>query len=103
MNKKDPPKPKAIGVAYMLKGDKGASNIEPYAKKPTADNQWVVTGPHIMLLPTDISQLDAYPTRLDQGGPRVMWKGTPDTWPGQIAAQQSARGMLMPRAWGGVA
>src|SRR5215472_1899106 len=77
MNKKDPPKPKTVGVAYMLKGDKGASNTDPYATKATADNQWVVSGPHIMLLPTDASQLDAYPTDWTKGGPWVMWKGTP--------------------------
>jgi hypothetical protein len=77
MNKKAPPKPKAVGVAYMLKGDKGASNTDPYATKKTADNHWVVSGPHIMLLPTDASQLDAYPTDWTKGGPWVMWKGTP--------------------------
>ena len=77
MNKKDPPKPQTVGVAYMLRGDKGASNTDPYATKPTADNQWVVSGPHIMLLPTDASQLDAYPTDWTKGGPWVMWKGTP--------------------------
>src|SRR4029450_4526795 len=77
MNKKDPPQPNTVGVAYMLKGDKGASNTDPYATKPTADNQWVVSGPHIMLLPTDVSQLDAYPTDWTKGGPWVMWKGTP--------------------------
>ena len=77
MSKKDPPKPKTIGVAYMLNGDKGASNTDPYATKPTADNHWVVSGPHIMLLPTDVSQLDSYPTEWTKGGPWVMWKGTP--------------------------
>jgi hypothetical protein len=77
MNKKDPPKPKTVVVAYMLKGDKGASNTDPYATKATADNQWVVSGPHIMLLPTDPGQLDAYPTDWTKGGPWVMWKGTP--------------------------
>ena len=76
-NKKEPPKPKAVGVAYMLKGDKGASNTDPYATKATADNHWVVSGPHIMLLPTDASQLEAYPTDWTKGGPWVMWKGTP--------------------------
>src|ERR1700738_1708506 len=69
MNKKAPPKPQAVGVAYMLKGDKGASNTDPYATKPTADNQWVVSGPPIMLLPTDVSQLDTYPTDWTKGGP----------------------------------
>jgi hypothetical protein len=77
MNKKEPAKPKSVGVAYMLKGDKGASNTDPYATKPTADNHWVVSGPHVMILPTDTAQLDAYPTDWKQGGPWVMWKGTP--------------------------
>jgi hypothetical protein len=77
MNKKEPPKPKSLGVAYMLNGDKGASNTDPYATKPTTDNQWVVSGPHIMILPADASQLDAYPTDWTKGGPWVMWKGTP--------------------------
>ena len=77
MDKKTPPKPKSVGVAYMLNGDKGASNTDPYAKKATADNQWVVSGPHIMILPTELSQLDAYPTDWTKGGPWVMWKGTP--------------------------
>jgi hypothetical protein len=77
MNKKVPPKPRATGVAYMLRGDKGASNTDPHATKPTADNHWVITGPHIMLLLTDVSQLEAYPTDWTKGGPWVMWKGTP--------------------------
>ena len=76
-NKKEPPKPKSVGVAYMLNGDKGASNTDPYATKPTADNKWVVSGPHIMILPTDVSQLEVYPTDWTKGGPWVMWKGTP--------------------------
>src|SRR5499427_3359202 len=77
MTKKDPPQPKMVGVAYMLKGDKGASNTDPYATKAAPDNQWVVSGPHLMLLPTDPGQLDAYPTDWTKGGPWVMWKGTP--------------------------
>jgi hypothetical protein len=76
MNKKDPPQPKAVGIAYMLKGDKGASNTDPYATKATADNAWVVSPPHVMILPTDTAQLDALPTDPTAGGPWVMWKGT---------------------------
>jgi hypothetical protein len=68
MNKKVPPKRQAVGVAYMLRGDKGASNTDPYATKPTADNHWVVTGPHVMLLLADVSHREAYPTI----GPRVV-------------------------------
>ena len=76
MNKKDPPQPKTVGIGYMLKGDKGASNTDPYATKRTADNQWVVSPPHIMILPTDAAQFDAFPTDPKAGGPWVMWKGT---------------------------
>lgn len=65
------------GVGYMLSGDHGASNTDPYATKPTADNQWVVAPPHVMLLYPDPKMLDAYPTDPKSGGPWVMWKGTP--------------------------
>src|SRR5262245_28234514 len=76
MNKKDPPQPKTVGIAYMLKGDTGASNTDPYATKQTPDNEWVVSGPHIMILPTDRSQLDTLSTDPTTGGPWVMWEGT---------------------------
>jgi hypothetical protein len=75
MNKKDP-QVKNIGLAYMLKGDRGASNTDPYAKKATADNQWVVSGPHVMVILPDPVQLDSLPTDPWNGGPWVMWKGT---------------------------
>jgi hypothetical protein len=75
INKKDP-QIKTVGIAYMLRGDKGASNTDPYASKATADNQWVVSGPHVMVLTPDTAQLDALPTDPHNGGPWVMWKGT---------------------------
>ncbi len=65
------------GIAYMLQGDAGASNTDPYAEGPTDDNEWVVTGPHLMLIVPDPSELDGLPTDPDNGGPWVMWKGTP--------------------------
>ncbi len=61
INKKDP-QVKNIGLAYMLKGDKGASNTDPYASGPAPDNQWVVSGPHVMFIVPDPAQLDALPT-----------------------------------------
>lgn len=75
MNKRDP-QVKAVGISYMLKGDKGASNTDPFATKPTPDNHWVVSPPHVMVLTPDTSQLDALPTDPHMGGPWVMWKGT---------------------------
>ncbi|MEL4484859.1 hypothetical protein AAEH76_14915 [Shewanella algae] len=74
---KKPFQAKAIGISYMLAGDGGASNIDPYAEMETADNQWIVEGPHLMILLPDPAMLDSLPTDPAQGGPYVMWKGTP--------------------------
>src|SRR5688500_8392438 len=68
---------KGVGLAYMLRGDTGASNTDPHATKATADNHWVVSGPHVMVIAADAKQLDALPTEPQNGGPWVMWKGTP--------------------------
>jgi hypothetical protein len=65
-----------LGISYMLAGDEGASNIDPYAEGPTADNEWIREGAHLMIVaPPEL--LDAFPTDPDNGGPYVMWKGTP--------------------------
>jgi len=74
---KTEPKIEGTGIAYMLRGDNGASNTDPYAMGPTADNQWVKSPPHIMVLYSDPKMLDAYSTDPKSGGPWVMWKGTP--------------------------
>jgi len=66
-----------VGISYMLAGDSGASNIDPYATAPTADNQWVVEGPHLMILVPDPALLEGISTEPENGGPYVMWKGTP--------------------------
>jgi len=76
MSKSDP-KLEGTGIAYMLRGDTGASNTDPFATSATADNQWVVSPAHLMLLLPDPKMLDAYPTDPKNGGPWVMWKGTP--------------------------
>ena len=77
MAKKDPPSNGTTGIAYMLQGDKGASNTDPFATGPTASNNWVVSPAHIMVLYPDTKMLDAFPTDPKNGGPWVMWKGTP--------------------------
>jgi hypothetical protein len=76
MNKK-PFKATSVGTAYMLAGDGGASNIDPFATGPAADNDWIVEGPHLMIIVPDAAALDAIPTNPKNGGPYVMWKGTP--------------------------
>ncbi len=77
MSQKPQPPASSGGVGYMLKGDKGASNTDPFAKGPTASNQWVVSPPHIMVMYSDVKMLDSYPTDPKNGGPWVMWKGSP--------------------------
>ncbi|MDX1740001.1 MAG: hypothetical protein R3178_01860, partial [Rhodothermales bacterium] len=66
-----------IGISYMLAGDRGASNIDPYAAGPTDDNDWVQEGPHIMLVAPDPAMLAGIPRDPSTGGPYVMWDGTP--------------------------
>jgi hypothetical protein len=74
-NKKDY-KAQTLGISYMLAGDGGASNIDPYAEGPTEDNEWIREGAHLMIVaPPEL--LEAFPTDPHNGGPYVMWKGTP--------------------------
>ena len=65
-----------LGISYMLAGDEGASNTDPYAEGPTDDNEWIREGAHLMIL-APAALLEAHPTDPDNGGPYVMWKGTP--------------------------
>lgn len=77
MNQRDEVEVNAVGIAYMLRGDEGASNIDPYAQGPAPGNEWVVTGPHLMLIVPDERLLAGIPTDPRSGGPYVMWRGTP--------------------------
>jgi len=65
----------SLSVSYMLAGDDGASNTDPYAEGPTDDNAWIKEGAHLMIL-APAALLDAFPTDPENGGPYVMWKGT---------------------------
>ena len=65
------------GIAYMMQGDAGASNVDPFAGEATADNDWVVSGPHLMLVVPDPASLEGMSTDPDNGGPWIMWEGTP--------------------------
>ncbi|MES2847203.1 MAG: hypothetical protein V4747_19450 [Pseudomonadota bacterium] len=77
IGKTEPPKDK-VGFIYMLAGGTDASNTDPYATGPTADNNWITTGPHVMIMnATDL--MAGYPTDPvpDTSIPYVMWAGTP--------------------------
>jgi len=76
MNKKDVNVDR-IGISYMLAGDAGASNSDPYATSEEEVDDWVKTGPHLMIIVPDPSMLEGIPTDPENGGPWVMWSGTP--------------------------
>ena len=77
IGKKDPPKGK-VGFMYMLAGGTDASNTDPYAAAPTANNNWLKTGPHVMVM-NAMDMMVGYPTsaKPDTSKPYVMWAGTP--------------------------
>ena len=76
---KGPPSQK-LGFIYMLSGDNGASNTDPYATKETADNNWVKTGSHVMIVGGEAkAMMQGYPrdAKADPNMPYVMWPGSP--------------------------
>lgn len=72
------PPPNKVGISYMLAGDQGASNTDPYATHKTADNHWIVTGPHIMIFGPPSKALGYTEAKdPDPNRPYMMWAGTP--------------------------
>ena len=71
--------PDKTGFVYMLAGDTGASNTDPYAKGPKPDNHWVQTGSHVMVVGAGARAMQGYPKTADPDPtkPYVMWPGTP--------------------------
>jgi hypothetical protein len=67
------------GFIYMLAGDTGASNTDPYATGKTADNHWIQTGSHVMIVGAAAKGMVGYPreTDPDPTKPYVMWSGSP--------------------------
>jgi hypothetical protein len=72
----EPPVIERVGIAYMLLGDGGASNVDPFAVGPTADNEWHESGPHLMIL-APRGAMEGLSVDHHGGGPYVMWAGTP--------------------------
>lgn len=67
-----------VGLSYMLQGDygSGVSNSDPYHPDPKNADDYVETGPHLMIVvPKELLKgITDDPT---EGGPYVMWKDTP--------------------------
>lgn len=67
-----------VGIAYMFGGDSPVSNSDPYATEPTGPEDWVTDmGSHLMVILPDRSLLEGMTTDHRNGGPWVMWAGTP--------------------------
>ncbi|HEY1260988.1 MAG TPA: hypothetical protein VGF34_17195 [Stellaceae bacterium] len=71
--------PDKTGFIYMLAGDAGVSNTDPFATKPEPGNHWVKTGPHVMIVGAAAKEMASYPSAADPNvkDPYVMWPGTP--------------------------
>jgi hypothetical protein len=77
MNRRQP-QVTQMGIAYMLQGDMPVSNVDPFATGPAPGNAWIAEGPpHLMIVTPDPTMLEGISTDPANGGPWVMWKGTP--------------------------
>lgn len=77
LERKEPPTGK-VGFIYMLSGGTDASNTDPYAQKPESGNNWIETGPHVMVVGAR-GMMEGYPRDAtpDSSQPYVMWPDTP--------------------------
>ena len=67
-----------VGISYMLHGDIGAgvSNSDPFHPNPKSAEDYVETGPHLMIaVPREL--LDGITRDPGSGGPYVIWGDTP--------------------------
>jgi len=78
MRNKTKPTHTTLGVGYMLMGDAPVSNTDPSATEKTNDADWVEgLGAHLMILVPDPNMLKGVSTDPNNGGPWIMWPGTP--------------------------
>jgi hypothetical protein len=73
------PPPDKLGFVYMLNGDTGMSNTDPWAPRQERGNHWVKTGAHVMIVGSDVKKMTGFPRTPDPDPtkPYVMWPGTP--------------------------
>jgi hypothetical protein len=74
---KKPPVVTAVGTAYMLAGANDASNTDPFATKPEAGKDWIVSGPHVMTIAPGAHPYDGMPREANNNAPYIMFAGTP--------------------------
>ncbi|UTW04426.1 hypothetical protein KDX31_05300 [Amphritea atlantica] len=73
---KGPFEAKEMGFSYMLGGDGGVSNSDPYHADHMNAEDYIKEGPHLMIIVPKAS-LEGITTDPHAGGPYVMWKDTP--------------------------
>ena len=73
------PELEADGWIWMLHGDLGVDNFKPYTdgQKNMGHKHFIESGAHLMLMPKDPSSMDGQSTDYTNGGPYVMFQGTP--------------------------
>jgi hypothetical protein len=68
----------SAGIGYMLAGDATpGSNTDPFDTKQDPGEVWVQEGPHLMIIFPNPKMLEGISDDPNNGGPYVMWKGTP--------------------------
>ncbi|MBT8039166.1 MAG: hypothetical protein KJN78_02885 [Gammaproteobacteria bacterium] len=79
MMKQEPYQADRIGISYMMQGEPegaGVSNATPYHPDPKSADDYVETGPHLMIVvPKHL--LKGISDDPNVGGPYVMWGETP--------------------------
>jgi hypothetical protein len=68
----------SVGISYMLLGEpagSGVSNSDPYHEDPANADDYVETGPHLMVI-VPKEALQGITDDPSTGGPYVMWKDT---------------------------
>lgn len=66
-----------IGIAYMLQGEPNTNNTDPFDTEQSPGEVWVQEGAHLMGVLPDAKLLEGISEDPHNGGPYVMWKGTP--------------------------
>jgi hypothetical protein len=73
-----PPQLSSVGIAYMTAPGGGeSSNTDPFATGPTPTNGWHHHPPHVMIVVPNVKELEGMSTDPMNGGPYVMYAGTP--------------------------
>jgi len=65
-----------FGFSYMLEGDGGVSNSDPYHPDHMSADDYIKEGPHLMII-VPREMLKGITDDPHAGGPYVMWKDTP--------------------------